>query len=158
VLIADGLGHGEFAAAAADLAVEIFESSRLDTVSGIMADIHSALRSTRGAAVAIAKLSSGAADFCGLGNIAAVMHSGAKSIHMMSMGGTAGVEARKITPFSYKYEPGATLIMHSDGLQTHWGLERYPSILRHHPAIVAGRLYRDYTRGRDDVTVLVFRT
>ena len=45
--------------------------------------------------------------------------------------------------------------MHSDGLQTHWGLERYPGILRHDPAILAGALYRDFNRGRDDVTVIV---
>jgi hypothetical protein len=74
------------------------------------------------------------------------------------MGGTAGLEARKINPFTYRYNPGAMLIMHSDGLQTQWGLDRYPGIVRHHPSVVAGALFRDYTRGRDDVTVLVLRT
>ena len=86
------------------------------------------------------------------------MYSAGVSNHMVSMGGTAGMEARKITRFSYKRPPGAILIMHSDGLQTQWGLERYPGILRRHPAILAGSLYRDYTRGRDDITVLVLRT
>jgi hypothetical protein len=77
---------------------------------------------------------------------------------MVSMGGTAGMEARKINQFTYKYSPGAMLIMHSDGLHTQWGLERYPGVMRRHPAILAGLLYRDYTRGRDDVTVLTLRT
>ena len=97
-------------------------------------------------------------DFCGLGNIAGVIHSG-RSVH------SHGIDERNSRPGSaedqsvhiYRYDPGATLIMHSDGLQTQWGLERYPGIMRHHPAIVAGALYRDYTRGRDDVTVLVLR-
>jgi anti-sigma regulatory factor (Ser/Thr protein kinase) len=159
ILLADGLGHGEFAAQAADMAVESFENSRFDTVTGVVKDIHAALRSSRGAAIAVTRLENGKADFCGLGNIAAQLHTGqGSSIHMVSMSGTAGIEARKINPFSYTYPPGSALIMNSDGIQTQWSLERYPGILRHHPSIVAGSLYRDYSRGRDDVTVLVFRT
>jgi len=158
ILVADGLGHGEFAAAAADRAVETFESSRFDSPSGVVADIHGALRSTRGAAIAVARLKGGSVDYCGLGNIAGVLHSGDSAVHMVSMSGTAGMEARKINQFTYKYSPGAMLIMHSDGLHTQWGLERYPGVMRRHPAILAGLLYRDYTRGRDDVTVLTLRT
>ena len=45
--------------------------------------------------------------------------------------------------------------MHSDGLATRWSLDAYPGLQRRHPGLVAGVLYRDYSRGRDDVTVLV---
>ena len=47
--------------------------------------------------------------------------------------------------------------MASDGLATRWDLERYPGLLAHHPAVVAGVLYRDFGRARDDVTVVVGR-
>ena len=45
--------------------------------------------------------------------------------------------------------------MHSDGLQTSWDLDRYPGIHRRDPALIAALLYRDFERGRDDVTVVV---
>ena len=44
--------------------------------------------------------------------------------------------------------------MHSDGLATHWSFDRYPGLCQRHPSLVAGALYRDHKRGRDDVTVL----
>jgi hypothetical protein len=45
--------------------------------------------------------------------------------------------------------------MHSDGLGSQWRIDRYPGLSLRHPAMVAGVLYRDFTRGRDDVTVAV---
>ena len=47
--------------------------------------------------------------------------------------------------------------MHSDGMTTRWKLGSYPGLDRHTPATVAGVLYRDTLRGRDDATVLVAR-
>jgi hypothetical protein len=76
---------------------------------------------------------------------------------MVSMAGTAGVQARKFSPFTYALSTGAVVVMHSDGVQAQWSLDKYPGVLRYDPAILAGLLYRDYNRGRDDVTVLVVR-
>jgi len=47
--------------------------------------------------------------------------------------------------------------MCSDGLATHWSLEPYPDLARRHPGVVAGVLYRDHSRRRDDVTVVAAR-
>ncbi len=47
--------------------------------------------------------------------------------------------------------------MHSDGLQTRWNLSTYPGLSRKHPTLIAAVLYRDYSRKRDDVTVVVLR-
>jgi hypothetical protein len=33
-------------------------------------------------------------------------------------------------------------------------MEQYPGLITRHPALVAGMLYRDFRRGRDDVTVV----
>jgi hypothetical protein len=45
--------------------------------------------------------------------------------------------------------------MHSDGLATQWNLDQYPGLADRHPSLIAGVLYRDFARGRDDVTVVV---
>ena len=61
---------------------------------------------------------------------------------------------RKIQSFDYPFGSGL-VILHSDGLQSSWTLERYPNIAARHPALIAAVLYRDLTRGRDDASVLV---
>ena len=50
------------------------------------------------------------------------------------------------------------VVMQSDGVSTGWNLERYPGLAGAHPALVAGVIYRDFVRGRDDATVAVART
>jgi hypothetical protein len=40
-------------------------------------------------------------------------------------------------------------------LQSRWALEHHPGIMSRHPAIIAAILFRDFSRGRDDVTVVV---
>ncbi len=50
------------------------------------------------------------------------------------------------------------VILHSDGLQSQWNLSKYPGILRRSPSLIAAVIYRDFTRGRDDVTVVVVKS
>ncbi len=76
---------------------------------------------------------------------------------MVSMNGTLGHQAPRKQQFSYAWAAGASLVMCSDGLATQWKVDGYPGLLARHPSLVAGVLYRDFCRGRDDVTVLVAR-
>ena len=48
-------------------------------------------------------------------------------------------------------------LIHSDGIGRHWTFDDYPGLIERHPALVAGVLYRDHQRGRDDATVVVVR-
>ncbi len=73
------------------------------------------------------------------------------------MNGTVGHSVAKFQSFPYPWEPNALLIMHSDGIATRWGLEQYPGILHRHPALAAGVIYRDFSRKRDDATIVVCR-
>jgi len=45
--------------------------------------------------------------------------------------------------------------MYTDGLATPRELGAYPGLTERHPSLVAGVLWRDLARGRDDVTVVV---
>ena len=38
-----------------------------------------------------------------------------------------------------------------------WQIARYPGLPARHPSLVAGVLYRDWSRGRDDVTIVAVR-
>jgi serine phosphatase RsbU (regulator of sigma subunit) len=157
VLLADGLGHGGEAARAAAAATRQLRPGS-DPVE-LLARMHDALRSTRGAAVAVARLNlaTGSLRFAGVGNIAAtiVTDRGAKSL--ASMNGTVGHRVAKIRSDDVQLDPGALLVMHSDGCKGGWNLLDYPGLRRRAPLAVASLLIRDFERGRDDVSVVVAR-
>jgi anti-sigma regulatory factor (Ser/Thr protein kinase) len=157
VTVADGLGHGLLAADASRAAIRTALEQPDESGHGLMERIHGALRSTRGAAVAVAEIDppSRVVHFVGVGNIgAAIVPRSGPLRHLVSHSGTAGHEVRKIAKYSSPWDSGSLLLMYSDGLQSHWSLDHYPGLLERHPSLIAGVLYRDYGRDRDDVTVV----
>ncbi|MBD2519349.1 SpoIIE family protein phosphatase [Nostoc sp. FACHB-973] len=157
LLVADGLGHGPAAASAASQAVRIFQDHHHRSPGAIVEAAHAALRTTRGAALAIAEIDfeQQSVRFAGIGNIAASIFSFTEHHNLVSHNGIVGHEVRKIQEFSYPWYANGLLIMHSDGLGAKWRLDRYPGLSQKHPSLIAGVLYRDFNRERDDVTVLV---
>lgn len=160
MLVVDGLGHGVLANEAAQEAKRVLEETRSFEPQRIVLDVHSALKKTRGAAMAIAKLDlrSGVLKFAGVGNISASIVSADSRRGLPSHNGTLGQVASRVQEFTYPWNPHDVLIMHSDGLATRWDLQQYPGIWSKHPSIIAAILHRDFSRGRDDVTVFVARS
>lgn len=159
ILVADGLGHGPAAAEASGEAVRVFRQNPAPGPAEILEAIHAALRGTRGAAAAAAEvdLTERTIRFAGIGNIAAAVVSPGETRSMVSHNGIVGHQMRKVQEFVYPLPEGGMLVMASDGLTTQWRLDRYPGLLAKHPGLAAGVLYRDFNRGRDDVTVLAAR-
>ncbi len=159
VILADGLGHGLLASEAAVAAVEAFARQPGRAPSAILEDVHVALRPTRGAAVGVCTiaLDGNSLLFAGLGNIGGAIVAGDARKSFVSHNGTAGHSARKMHEFTYPLPAGAAVVMHSDGLGSHWNPADYPGLWSHDPSLIAGVLYRDFSRGRDDVTVIVAR-
>jgi anti-sigma regulatory factor (Ser/Thr protein kinase) len=160
ITVADGLGHGTLAAEAARLAIRTALEQPEDAPPALLERIHGALRATRGAAVAVAEIDVQAriVRFAGIGNIgAAILPESDPMRRLVSHAGTAGLNTPKIREFTYPWDSGSLLLMYSDGLQTHWSFDAYPGLVERHPSVIAGVLYRDYARGRDDATVVVAR-
>jgi anti-sigma regulatory factor (Ser/Thr protein kinase) len=158
VMVADGLGHGPLAAQASEAACGVFDRDRSGDPVAVFEAAHKALVSTRGAAVAVACVepSGRRLRYSGVGNISGtLLAAGEGSRGLFSHNGTLGHLVRKFQEFEYPWAPHAVLVMHSDGLQTRWDVEKYPGLLRRHPAVIAAVLYRDFRRGRDDATVVV---
>lgn len=158
VIVADGLGHGPVAAQAAAEAVKAFGSLRGSPAS-VLERAHPALRTTRGAAVSIVELDAraGTVVHAGAGNIAGRMISGIEDRSLMSQHGTLGVQIRKLQDVSSAWPDHAIVVLHSDGLMTRWSLQGVGGLLQCDPAVIAGWLLRDFTRGHDDVTVVVVK-
>lgn len=125
----------------------------------LVEQMHGAMRSTRGAALSVIAVDreTKTACCCGVGNISAALHSPGRVRNMISQNGTVGHQARHIRGFSYPFQTGDLLVMHSDGISTHWDLSKYPGLLQAAVAPVAAVLHRDFNRGRDDATVLAVR-
>jgi anti-sigma regulatory factor (Ser/Thr protein kinase) len=159
LMVADGLGHGPFAAEASHAAVKAFHAEQTLSPGVTLERVHAALRKTRGAAVAIASLDlhSDAVIFAGIGNIAGVLITNLGARQMVSHNGTAGHVAKRMQEFTYPFKGVPLVILCSDGLGTRWSLDAYPALTLRHPTLIAGVLYRDFQRGRDDVTVIVAR-
>ncbi|HET9123169.1 MAG TPA: SpoIIE family protein phosphatase [Acidiferrobacteraceae bacterium] len=161
LVMADGLGHGIDAGRAALAAMEVWSLSRERFGPAALLEIaHRALRATRGAAVAYTRFyrAREILAFAGLGNIGgAIVDLDRKTRHLVSYNGTVGVQAVTFREFEYPVPAAALIILFSDGLISHWDLARYPGLLHRHPAVVAGILWRDYNRGRDDVSISVLR-
>ncbi len=164
-LLADGLGHGPLASEASRLAVRLFQENFRLRGPQMVQLLHSALRSTRGAALAVAEvdLHERVVRFTGVGNVAGVIIGCISRVapgstrSMISHNGTVGHQVPKVQEFVYSFPSGSLLILHSDGLSSRWNLEQYPGLIGRPPSVIAGLLYKDFKRGRDDATVLVAR-
>lgn len=159
LLVADGLGHGPLAAEASQAAVAALQEKPELAPAEQMERVHTALRHTRGAAVAIAAfdLKRREMRYCGVGNIAGAVGDGSSSQHFVSMAGTVGHHVRTPREFTYSLPPNALPVFHSDGVGTRWNLTKYPGLTMKPPMLIAGVLYRDFGRIRDDATVVVLR-
>ncbi|GAA2361004.1 ATP-binding protein [Dactylosporangium salmoneum] len=158
VLVADGLGHGSLAAAAAAAVVDAFLASSLEAPAGIVEHVHRAVSHTRGAAASVARLGGGSVHFAGLGNVAGtIAFPDGDRRGMVSMPGIVGHQSRAVREFSYELPAEGVVVLHSDGVSDRWSLRDYPGLARREPLLVAATLLRDAGVRRDDACVAVAR-
>jgi anti-sigma regulatory factor (Ser/Thr protein kinase)/serine/threonine protein phosphatase PrpC len=176
-VVVDGLGHGPQAAAAASAAITVFDeitasdhqdptaSTDEHPASTQLADFtrqaHQAMRGTRGGVVGICLIDpqSGQLTYSGVGNIAGRILTGSRNQHLVSHPGTLGTSlvSPRTHVAAYPWQPGAMLVLTTDGIDTHWDPACNGELLRHHPVVIAATIHRDHARGTDDATVLVVR-
>ena len=159
ILLVDGLGHGPEAAVAALAATSTFRGAAGEAPETTLASMHTALRHTRGAALSIAVVDQArrTARFCGVGNIDSRVMTLDTNRQLIPQNGIVGHTMPRIQAADVAWPPDARLVLHSDGIASGWRADRYPGLLARHPALLAGVLFRDYGRDRDDATILVVR-
>ncbi|MCG1042445.1 ATP-binding protein [Mycetohabitans sp. B8] len=171
--LADGLGHGADAHVAAYGVVEVVQRGAGISPARLMEQADAALQCTRGAAIALVRVDwvNACVTFCGTGNISAVAHGTGHPQHhagdragaprerypLISRNGIVGHTMRGTQEFEMAWNADAMLVLHSDGVGTRWDLSDYPGLSRQPAAIIAAVLYRDFSRRRDDATVVVVK-
>jgi anti-sigma regulatory factor (Ser/Thr protein kinase) len=157
LMLVDGLGHGPEAAAAAACAAQAFHSSAQRWDDGGLSALDAEMRQTRGAAISVVHLDDRAsnASFTGVGNVEARILGGVSTQHLVPQNGIVGHGMPVLRPMPATWSVGGRLVMYTDGIAARWRLDAYEHARSIHPALLAGMLYRDFARDRDDVTVIV---
>ncbi|GAA2433873.1 SpoIIE family protein phosphatase [Streptomyces macrosporus] len=154
-LVVDGLGHGLSAAEAARSALRSFRTAPDRPLVDILTSLHRSLRHTRGAAAGVLRLYPDRAEYCGIGNIRAVVLSDGDVLHRLA--GQPGIVGWNVPTPRVRTVPlssGATVALHSDGVESRWSHSPSPFLLRLPPPLLAAALAHGHRRTRDDATVL----
>ena len=157
LMVADGLGHGPEAGRASDAAREVFVQQPFAEIAALLGDMHTALQTTRGAAVCCLRMDSDAVRCAGAGNVVTRIVSGVTDRTMVTQHGSVGLQMRRAQEQALALPPYALAVVHSDGIETRWDPARIRPLLDRDPTLIAALLLRDHTRVRDDATVVVLR-
>ena len=158
--VVDGLGHGSQAALAARVAVETLEKHNGETLPELLRRCHDALRSTRGAAITVASLSSKdeTVTWLGVGNIGGrlVRCRPESKAHetIMSAAGLAGHALPSLHPVTLPVQRGDLLVIATDGVRDGFAESLYPYGSAQD---IADRILAEYHDERDDALVFVAR-
>ncbi len=156
--MADGLGHGEHAEAAAKAAVDYVGRHLSDSLPEIFADCDRALRDTRGAVMglAVADEEKGTLTYAGIGNARAVVI-GEKTFKMTSSYGIVGGGYKVLTLETVPFSPGDVAILHTDGVEEVSDVSDYAEIAPEDVQRLAESILRDRGLESDDAAILVCR-
>jgi hypothetical protein len=152
--VIDGLGHGPLAAFAAARALASIAAQPWHRLEDVMARCDAALRSTRGAAITLMRVSpSGRVECCGVGNIAVVV-TGQRTGGAHPCPGIVGARPRNLVVDTFDLVPGSTLALHTDGVSQRLNL----SELEWNSTVnVAEQVLAHWGKVHDDAGCLVLR-
>ncbi len=158
IFCGDGLGHGEHAKDAVDKAGDFFLQCNEREPVEIIKAMHQVIRKTRGLVGTITLFDKVMNEWriCGVGNIFTRMYTGIHFKNYLPYNGAIGLNLpNSLKATAFQAEKNQHLIMCSDGIQTRWDLNKYPFIFKYDNMVLAAAIYKDFTRGNDDSSVLI---
>lgn len=156
--LADGLGHGEFARAAALAAVISAKKHRLASLPAIFAHCNQELLETRGVAMGIAVVDPvvQTVTFCGVGNIRVLLWN-QRPHHFSCSYGIVGAGFKNLLVETLPFLPGDTLILTSDGIMEQFVIPDQEVSAGWSAQRLAEAILEQWGIATDDAAVLVCR-
>jgi len=157
----DGLGHGGEAAAAANMAVRVLQTSENESIISLLKRCHECLRSTRGVVISLAGFN--AVDqtmtWVGVGNVEGVLLRADRAVSpsyesLLLRNGTVGTRLPLLHAAIIPVKRGDTLIFATDGIRTEFAQRL---VRGGGPQQMADGILAQYAKGTDDALVLVAR-
>jgi phosphoserine phosphatase RsbX len=126
VAVADGLGHGRHAEAAARVAIETLEHNAGLPVEALVKRCHDGLRRLRGVVMSLASIDTARSSmtWIGIGNVEAVLVRSSPSAgqphheRLLLWGGVVGQSLPTLRPATLPLSPGDTIVLATDGIHT----------------------------------------
>ena len=185
--VIDGLGHGQFAHRAAETARQYVESHFDQPLDAIFRGTSRACRASRGVVMALARFDWGLEvgdwklevrddetrrslksnfqsprsniqlTFASIGNIEARVFGNAAPVNLIVRRGVIGGHAPHVLVTTHHWEPRDLLVLHTDGLSSHWRWEDFPYLAQESATRTAQRLLQRLAKEDDDATVVVVK-
>ncbi|MBI4429401.1 MAG: SpoIIE family protein phosphatase [Ignavibacteriales bacterium] len=158
----DGLGHGNEAAVAANIATEILHDFAHESVISLIRRVHEELISTRGVVMTLASIDivENTMTWLGVGNVEGILlrsdpHISPSQEVVLLRGGVVGYQLPQLYASVVQISQGDTLIFTTDGIKNGF----YESLGANHeaPKKIADRICSQYGKGTDDALALVAR-
>ena len=157
--VLDGLGHGELAQQAAQQGRLFLEEHCDHPLDRLFAGVDRVCRRTRGLVMALARfdLTASQFDFASVGNVEARLFGSDTGRNFIVRRGILGLQAPRPVVTTHAWTPAAILVLHSDGVSTHWHWQDLPLAVWAAPSEAAQRLVQTRGKPDDDATVVVVR-
>ena len=159
--VVDGLGHGEQAAAAADLAVATLSTHAHESVISLVKLCHDALRNTRGVVMTLASFNEldWALTWMGIGNVEGLVLRAEGSPtprheNLLLRGGVVGDQLPSLSASIVPLMQGDTLVFTTDGIRGGFAKDLSAS---DQPQVMADHILAKYSKDSDDALVFVVR-
>jgi len=155
--VIDVLGHGPEAHVDAVQLQKILEEVYTRPLLEIVRLCHEKLRHARGSAMALVLIDFSKRHFehISIGNVETRVYGTSESIRPFCQNGTLGMRMENPQVTRYPFPAGGTIVMFSDGIKDRFVIE--PGHLAMTPQAIAAYVFDNFTRERDDATVLVGR-
>jgi anti-sigma regulatory factor (Ser/Thr protein kinase)/serine/threonine protein phosphatase PrpC len=157
--VLDGLGHGELAQQAAQQGRLFLEEHCDQPLDRLFAGVDRVCRRTRGLVMALVRFDLGAGqfDFASVGNVEARLFGSDTGRNFIVRRGILGLQAPRPVVTTHAWTPVTVLVLHSDGVTSHWHWQDFPLAVWAAPSEAAQRLVQTRGRPDDDATVVVVR-
>jgi len=161
VVVADGIGHGPEAAAAARLAIGIAERSGRESPIALLRKCHEELHATRGAVMSVAFFdhTDRTMTWSGVGNVEGILlransRPGPRREVLLSRGGVIGHELPALTAMVHGIDAGDTLAFATDGVRLGFEVDLNEKVPLQ---ALADLILARHRTGTDDALVLIAR-
>lgn len=161
IALIDGLGHGQLAHQAAQMAREYLEKHYDQPLSVLFRGVGRACRATRGIVMALARFDWRVRPirltFASIGNIESRVFGCPTPMNLMAQRGVIGHNAPDPVIAEHDWNPAYVLVLYTDGLGMKWCWNDFPELAGATATYSAQRLLQKLARNDDDATVIVVR-
>ena len=150
----DGGGHGPVARAAATMVARALAAARDEPLDRMLALAHAEMQNTtRGAALAIALIGDGCAEWVSIGNVAGgVLHEGTFGAELRRDAGSLGLHLPTLAVQRLELPPRGLVVLATDGVERTF---LSSTTATGDPAALASEILSRFRKGGDDALVVV---